>query len=92
MFNRVLDELPRTNNAVEGWHSTLATNAGGHHVSFWRFLDVIKRQEALAMVQRTHINQGRQPPAARLVYRGLHQRLVGLVHRYHDMPRMQYLQ
>ena len=91
VFSRVLEDLPRTNNAVEGWHSTLTTNAGGHHVNFWRFLDVIKRQDALAVVQRTHIDQGRRPPAARPVYRGLHTRIAALVRRYPDMPRMQYL-
>ena len=77
-YARVVANLPLTNNSVEGWHTTLAANAGGHHINFWRYINVLKRQEALASVQRTHIDQGRQTPTMRPV--------TNLVGRYAVSP------
>ena len=54
MHDRVLDNLPRTNNSVEGWHHAFAASCGGHHLNFWRFLNVIKNEEDLSRVTLIH--------------------------------------
>ena len=43
--------LPLTNNAVEGWYNFFNTNIGGHHVNFWKFMMVIKKEEDLSRVK-----------------------------------------
>ena len=47
IYDRVTAELPRTNNAIEGWHSALGANAGGHHINLWRFIGILQREEVL---------------------------------------------
>ena len=91
VYDRVNEDLPRTNNAVEGWHSAFAANAGGHHINFWRFLEVLKREEALASVIFAHVLQGRDPPNPRPVYAALKQRVINLVESFHERPILQYL-
>ena len=50
VFHRTFDELPRTNNSIEGWHRNFQTTVGVNHPSLWRFLDVLKQEEALNRV------------------------------------------
>ena len=45
MYNQALDDLPRTNNAVEGWHRNFQANVGVYHPNFWKFIDILKREQ-----------------------------------------------
>ena len=42
MYAQTLQGLPRTNNAVEGWHRSFQANVGGCHPNFWKFIDILK--------------------------------------------------
>ena len=44
MFHRTDAELPRTNNAVEGWHHGFQAHVTVSHPSFWKFIDILKRE------------------------------------------------
>ena len=43
--NQILDDLPRTNNAVKGWHRSFQANVGAYHPNFWKFIDILKREQ-----------------------------------------------
>jgi hypothetical protein len=62
--DRVNQGLPRTNNAVEGWHRAFQSNVGAHHPSFWSFVDVVKREQSLFRTIVLQLRAG-QPPAKR---------------------------
>ena len=47
MYNQTIDDLPRTNNAVEGWHRSFQANVGAYHPNFWRFIDILKREQKI---------------------------------------------
>ena len=47
MFHRTDNELPRTNNAVEGWHRSFQSHVTTCHPSFWKFIDIMKQEEGL---------------------------------------------
>ena len=91
VYDRVQHNLPRTNNSVEGWNSALAANTGGHHINFWRFINVLKREQALAAVTTTHALQGREPPNPRPVYAALNERVSNIVDTYGNIQRLQYI-
>ena len=42
MYEQTLQGLPRSNNAVEGWHHSFQANVGGCHLNFWKFIDILK--------------------------------------------------
>ena len=42
--------LPRTTNAVEGWHRSFSAHISCHHPSIWTFLNVLKKEEGLVEV------------------------------------------
>ena len=50
MFNRTDDELPRTNNSVEGWHRNFQGHVSACHPVFWKFLFVIQKEENMIRI------------------------------------------
>lgn len=46
-FNRMEQELPRTNNSIEDWHSSFQ-GLPSCHLEFWKFWGVLKKEETFA--------------------------------------------
>ena len=44
--NRVLDDLPRTNNDLEGWHSRFSTSLNEYHAHIWKFIEGLEKDSA----------------------------------------------
>ena len=42
VHDRVQNDLPRTNNDVEGWHNRLNQHVGCHHATIWKLIGVLK--------------------------------------------------
>ena len=57
MFNQTDDELPRTNNSIEGWHYNFHSNVSSCHLSFWKFIEVLQSEERIVRVKLLQ-NQG----------------------------------
>ena len=49
-FNRTDQELPRTNNSIEGWHQNFQGHLSACHPNFWKFINVLKKEEAYVRV------------------------------------------
>ena len=47
--------LPRTNNTVEAWYRSFACHMSCHHLSIWRFLTILNREQGLVEVNRHYI-------------------------------------
>ena len=47
--------LPRSSNVAEGWNSGFASLVNCHNPSIWKFLECIKREQALTDVKITNI-------------------------------------
>ena len=59
-FNRTDQELPRTNNSIEGWHQNFQGHLSACHPNFWKFINVLKKEEAYVRVSILQ-HQGGQP-------------------------------
>ena len=59
-----------------GWHNSFNTNIGAHHVNFWKFLTVIKKEEDLSRVKFVHLQQGCAPANPHRVYAAVNARMV----------------
>ena len=92
MYNQTLDDLPRTNNAVEGWHRSFQANVGAYHPNFWKFIDILKGEQNLTQVNIAQARAGHQPEPQRRRYLDSNQRIKNIVQDYHNRDIMQYLQ
>ena len=55
MYEHTLQGHPRNKNAVEGWHRSFQASVGGCHPNFWKFIDILKREQNLAQVHTDQV-------------------------------------
>lgn len=84
MYEMALDGLPRTNNATEGWHNALRIFFGASHPQIYRFIDGIKKEQALQEVTMAHVLSGHPPKKGLKKYDDLTNRLKAIVKTYPD--------
>ena len=58
---RVVDNLPRTTNALEGWHRSFNHSFSVAHPNIWIFINGLKRDAAIQQVRAGHYFAGRPP-------------------------------
>ena len=82
MFHRTDNELPRTNNAVEGWHCGFQSHVTTCYSSFWKFIDIMKQEEGLVRAGVLQ-NQEVHPPLPQWRrYADNHARILRIVDDY----------
>lgn len=79
---RTVEGLPRTNNRLEGWHRAIQTLFDSPHPSMWRFLDGLKKEQALVWANLQFRAAGRQPPAQEKRYQEINKSLQTLIAQY----------
>ena len=65
IFHRTDEELPWTNNSIEGWDRNFNAQVSSQHPTFWKFLDNLKREGLLTRVRILHCLGGHAPPRQR---------------------------
>ena len=78
MFDRTQEELPRTNNSIEGWHHRFSLNCDGMHPSLWKFIDALKREEGFIRAD-LHQVLGGHPVTHKKKYVDCAQRIKNIV-------------
>ena len=91
MFHRTDDELPRTNNAVEGWHRGFQAHVSACHPVFWKFLEVLQKEETVVRVGILQNEGGHEPPPQRRRYVDCNQRILRIVDDFPNRQRIDYL-
>ena len=62
-FHRTHEELPRTNNYVEGWHRNVRIIFMCYHPTFWKSIILLKKEQTLNRVDMVQAEVGHPPPA-----------------------------
>ena len=91
MCDQTIGDLPRTNNAVEGWHQRFQANVGAYHPNFWKFIDILKQKQSLNHVNISQARAGHQPEPQRRRCQDSNRRIKNIVQDYHSRDRLQYL-
>ena len=91
MFNRTDNELPRTNNSVEGWHRSFQCNLSACHPTFWKFVELLKKEEAVVRVKMLQCLGGHQLPPQRPRYAACADRILRIVNDYPNRQRLDFL-
>ena len=82
MFHRTFDELPRTTNCIEGWNRSFQATVAAYHPTFWKFLELLKKEDALNHVKILQARGGNNVPPARRQYADANQRLTQVVDNF----------
>ena len=91
VHDRVQNNLPRTNNAVEGWHNSFNQHVDCHLANVWKLIGVMKKDDDISMVKLVHILQGRPPKNANPVYARVNARVRTVVASYGNRTPLDYL-
>ena len=62
-----------------------------HHPNFWKFIDILKREQSLNHVNISQARAGHQSEPQRRRYQDSNRRIKNIVQDYHNRDRLQYL-
>lgn len=82
LFQRVLDNDPLTNNAVEGHNNALRLSSPGHHLTIQRFLKLMMKDITSTKLAINEYLGGTSPQKKRKKYRELTKRVRQIVGTY----------
>lgn len=91
VYDRVIADLPRSNNSVEGWHKAFATRVTVAHPTIKKLTEKIIREQSRFEVDIAQILQGRQPKPRKACYIKLDERISKLVREYSPSKIPEYL-
>ena len=86
--DRILNDLPRTNNAIEGFHSNLHHHITNSHPSLWKLINGLKIAEQKARKKLSEYERG-DDFDQKVCYQRLTKRLKNLVNRYDSSISME---
>lgn len=95
MYDNTVNALPRTNNSVEGWHNALKNFVGCNHPSLFKFIEAIKKEQAIQENKMVQLNGGVLLEERRKSYRDHDKaikRVVESYAEYEDDEKLDYLQ
>ena len=82
MFHWTHEELPHTNNHIEGWHRKFQSICMYYHPTFWKFTNLLKKEQTLNRVDMVQAEAGHSPPSQRRKYVDRNQRTIAIVDDY----------
>lgn len=91
VYDRVVAGVPRSNNAVEGWHNAFANRVSINHPNIIKLTEKIRREQSKFEIDITRIAQGHQIKTQKLCYRKIEERIERLVTAYDSSQMNQYL-
>jgi len=57
-FKYIFENIPRTNNSVEGWHNGFESSLNACHPTIWKCIDSFKKEESLIKLQTEQLIAG----------------------------------
>ena len=82
MSLRVQNELPRTNNDLEGWHNRFADSFQQRHAHIWKFIERLQNNSTLNHHSMAQIMAGAAVPPQRRIYQAINEHSQLLVNNY----------
>jgi hypothetical protein len=89
--DRMEDDLPRTNNSLEGWHHAFSSSINERHPNIWKFIKILKAEDALQRRKIASITAGEEAPPMAPKYRRVNENLHNLFLDYANRAALEYL-
>ena len=90
VHERTEQDMPRTNNSVEGFHHAFNKSVTSHHPTLWRLIKSFMKEEVLAQTKKTQFDRGDQI-LGKKKYRDVNGRLKNIVERYNSNSKVAFL-
>ena len=91
MFHRTEEEIPQTNNSVEGWHRNFQAHVSSCHPSFWKFLQILQNKENYIRVKFIQNEVGHPAEPQRRRYLDSNRRILVIVDDFPNRDTLSYL-
>lgn len=91
VYQRVVDEEPRTNNQLEGWHRRFSGIVGKAHPNVHELLQRLREEQSHTEIVISQLVAGQAPKSSRAKYQSLNKRIKRIVDQYYDRPLLDYL-
>lgn len=88
--SRLDDELPKTNNSVEGWHRGFQASLSCAHPSLWKLIEHLQKEDSLQRFNIIQLQAG-NVIRGRKKYRSLAARIRNIYQQYATTTTMEYL-
>lgn len=90
-YQRVLEDVSKTNNSVEGWHRAFSVMLGADHPTIWRLIEALQKEQSLNELKIAQYLSGQHPRQSRLHYRVTAERLKIVVQDYGNRSNLDYV-
>ncbi|CAF4107188.1 unnamed protein product [Rotaria magnacalcarata] len=91
VYDRIIAGVPRSNNAVEGWHNAFASRVSINHPTIIKLTEKTRREQSKFEIDIAKILQGHEVKTRKLMYKKLDERIESLVSAYDSYQLGQYL-
>ncbi|CAF4639567.1 unnamed protein product [Didymodactylos carnosus] len=89
-FERLENDLPRTNNPVEGWNNAMNQFVGAAHPVIYKIIQDIKKEQHSTQILIEKFESGSMKLSRRAKYEKIDQKLQHLVTQYNIMSKAEY--
>lgn len=83
--------LPRTNNAVEGWHNSFSSLLNVLCPNIWKVIEALKKENDFNKVKIEQYIAGHLPPQKK-IYKDIPKRIQTIISEYGNRPVLDYVQ
>ncbi len=90
-YAATLEDLPKTNNAVEGWHNSFNKLLGAAHPTIWKFIMGLKKEQSLNELKIEQYISGQNLLSGKRIYKDTAEKIKSHVLNYPNSDRMEYL-
>ena len=91
VYDRVMNNLPRTTNGVEWWHNAFNRNVGLSHANVWRFFTCLLYEHVTMHLRITQDSAGVPADPPSRTYNVLNQQIQTIVRDYANRNTVHYL-
>lgn len=92
VYEATLQQAPRTNNMLEGWHNKMQKSIASNHPNLWKLLEVIQKEDRLNKVLAHQLMDGHHYSTTKK-YIDYNQRLHTITNKYSKtVSVLQYLE
>lgn len=92
VYDRVVNDLPRTNNSVEAWHRCFQQTLDCQHPSVFKLIEQFRKEQDHVEIQLERFHGGeRRPEASKSKYVQLNKRIKNIADSYRNLPLIDYL-